>query len=67
MKTARISPIHASSNINANGLLVQSAIKGTNTLKQITCTPGHYTYRIKPAADVTVNVPSENVAVFLVI
>lgn len=50
--------------IGKNGLLVQKAVVGSNMLKQITCTPGSYMYRIKPAADVTVNVPTDNVAVY---
>lgn len=53
-----------SKNMDKNGLLLKKAISGDNMLGQITCTPGQYMYRIKLAADVTVNVPSDGVAIY---
>jgi|GEM_PF-3655547 len=53
-----------SQNMNSNGFLIKKAVPGDNTLGQITCTPGQYMYRIKPATDVTVSVPSDGVAVY---
>ena len=53
-----------STNINKKGVLQQKAIPGSNMLKLIICTPGTYMYTIKPAADVTVDVPADGVAVY---
>ncbi len=53
-----------SRNMQSNGFIVKKAVPGDNILGQITCTPGEYMYRIKAASDVTVNVPSDGVAVY---
>jgi hypothetical protein len=52
-----------SADIDNNRIFVQQAGLGENTLRQITCMPGQYIYRIK-SGPMMVNVPVDNSAVY---